>query len=1075
MTVPSKIGKYDVIRVLGRGGMGTVYHCIDPDLQRFVAVKVLNQTGKKADALYPLRMRFLREAFTTAQLQHPAIPPVYDVGKDETGHVFYVMKPIEGIPLSDIIDSLKEDSEEARDKYDIFRLVQILSGVCQAIQYAHNKGFIHRDLKPSNIFVGNYGDVYVIDWGLTKVLKDYAGQDKFSKLKQLKEKFDIGPEIKIPAPDLTHTIAIDDVAKTKDYNSGDLSKTVIIEDSLPTREISADEMSRSKTLLLDDTVKTLLPRIEYNRKNTLTASGKILGTLSYMAPEQAVGANELGKETDIYALGVILYELLTFELPVSGDSLKEVVGQKLDGSILLPEVKSPGRNIPPELSAIAMQAMDPDPGKRFKSAKELNDALEFWFEGKSLFRPAVNNEIDRKDFIMIPKGSDAYWGIDENTIFAVSPGEDVGGDAADRYLIFKNEFIGDIYYSMSFITYPHEESRDTISEFAIMLNTSIPKPWKGFLDGYSIHFGAGGNTRAALCRHGVEIFSNEYLTIEPRKKYHLEVELTGQLIKVSLNRQIILFFKDSSPCTGTQLGFMHLGPGLMFSDIKVRTRGLPGKVSALDVPEALMAEGCYEAAGKSFMSIAQGHRNRFLGAWALYKAGMASYLLDHDFAKAAAFWKALRKGPFAPFEKLGEASIELENGHHLNAIKIINGIILGAKTASNLEPIADTVFEQAQQSLRNKPHSEEEWKVIDGWARLALRFGERFPNRQTMTPSILWRWMLLALIEYPNHLSDCIMFLRKVFGEGKGSFAEIVTTIEPLMIILRRSTRMSDHAFLVGKVMRLLLNYDDNLGNLETLVRFYLNSGHVKMAEKISKHIYELCEKHECEVPPFPITLLACKAWISNSPEAKHLIETMISRSSDWGVTDGKLLLGLDSYRNGKKEEAFKCWEEITNDKEAISFNRHLAAKGLLGRLSPDPVKAGVPNRSDHRLLYCLFVGYRHFLDWESSGSKESFDTAAQLFKTALKIMRPSYDIYSANDIFLRIPMQKMKIAPPPKAIEPLSKEEIDWIESLTKAALDSKPEEFHRTTSSIRISTSTRENQKLSTFSPPPPSEEKN
>lgn len=1058
MTVPSKIGKYDVIRVLGRGGMGTVYQCIDPDLQRFVAVKVLNQTGKKGDELYPVRMRFLREAFTTAQLQHPAIPPVYEVGKDNAGHVFYVMKPIEGIPLSDIIERLKDEDAETKEKYDKFRLVQILSGICQAVQYAHNKGFIHRDLKPSNIFVGDYGDVYVIDWGLTKMLKDYASQDKFSKLKQLKEKFDIGPEIKIPAPDLTHTVSIDDVTKTKDFSVKVHSKTIVLEDSLPTKEIPVDEMARSKTLVLDDPMKeTTVPLFDSSKK-TLTGSGKILGTLSYMAPEQAVGDYELGKETDIYALGVILYEMLSLELPVDGDSLKEVVGQKLDGSIPPPEVKAPGRNIPPELSAIAMQAMDPDPEKRFNSVKELNDALEFWFEGKSFFRPAISKDISRKDFLTIPKATESFWKIEEDTVSTVLPSKDLEENASDKYLVFKNEFIGDIYFAMDFIAYPLEESTDSISEIAIMLNASVPKPWKGFLDGYSIHLGVSGNTRASLCRHGVEIFSNEYLTVEPRKKYTIEIELAGNIIKVSLNRQVILFYKDSAPCSGTKLGFMHLGQGITFSDIKVRTRGLPSKVSVLDVPEALMAEGCYEPARKNFMSIAQGHRNRFIGAWALYRAGMASYLFDHDAAKAVAFWKTLRKGPFAPFEKLGEAAIELENGHQLNAIRIFNGILSGSEKASNLEPVADAVFEQTQQSMRSKPHSEEEWKVIDGWARLALRFGELFPDKQTMAPSILWRWMLLALTEYPNHLSDCVMFLRKTFGEGKGSFAEIVTTIEPLIIILRRSARMSGHAFLVGKVMRLLLNYDDNLGNLETLVRFYLNSGHVKMAEKISRHICELCEKHECEVPPFPITLLACRAWLTQDPNARSLIETMISHSCEWGVPDGKLLLGLDSYRNGQKEEAFKCWEEITNDKEAISFNRHLAAKGLLGRLSPDPVKAGVPNRSDHRLLYCFFVGYRYFLDWQENGKKESFDTAAALFKTGLKIMRPSYDIYSASDIFLRIPMEKMKIAPPPKALEPLSKEEMDWVENITKAAFDSKPEEFHRTTTSLKISTNTRE-----------------
>ncbi len=1045
------IGKYDVIRTLGVGGMGTVYQCIDPDLQRFTAIKVLNMKGQKANA-YALKMRFLREALTTAQLQHPSIPPVYEVGKDENGQIFYVMKPIEGRPLSVILESLRSGDPKAKEEFDLFRLTQILCDICQAIQYAHNKGYIHRDLKPSNIFVGNYGEVYVIDWGLTKIIKECINQEKISKLRDMREKFDIAPDININTPDVTQTVLIEDVMRTKTYGWEEEggAATDLLEDALATREISLNELSVTRTLLLEDALLT--KKEEKDLARTLTMQGKIMGTLSYMPPEQALGDIEgLGREADIYSLGVILYEMLTLELPINSTNLKEAVELKLKGEILLPEFKAPERNIPPELSNIAMQAMNPIPEERFRNAREFNNSLEYWLEGKSRFRRANKPSLNQKDFKTIPKSAELAWEISSDHIATRENKQD-----ENAYLIFKDDFIGDVLFSADFIAYPEDEDeRDgKINEFSIVMNATTPKPWKGYMDGYTVHLGADNNTRAYISRHGVEALSNEYLTIEPRKRYQLEVEHSGSNIKVSLNRQIVLLYKESSPLIGAQFGFLHCGKNIIFSDIKIRTRGLPNKVSALDVPEALMTEDCFEGAMKRFIAISQGHKNRFLGAWALYRAGVASYLMNRKRSDAMSIWKPMKKGPYSIFEKLGRASIEIENKSPAKAIKIIDSIISDGLPVPNLEPVADIVFAQTQQSLRHKPKTEKEWNIIDGWARLALKFGERLPDKQGMTVSILWRWLLLALIEYPKNLSGCIKFLREVFGEGHGDFAETLTAIEPLMTILKRSSKMSGHAFLMGKVMRLILNYDDNLGNLETLARFYLNSGHVDAAEKISEHIYALCKKHECEIPPFPIAFLACKAWITQDDRASELIGAMINYSTEWGVPDGRLMLGLNLYSLGQKDEAHACWRELVSNKNAISYNRHLVAKGLLGELCPDPVEAGVPNRSDHRLLYCLFVGYRHCIDWEFSMDEKCRQVAEQLLKQAVKLIRPSYDVYSASDIFFRVPLEKMGASMLSKTKpEPLAKAESAWLKELAMAASASKPEEFSKTTSIRKLS----------------------
>ena len=154
----------------------------------------------------------------------------------------------------------------------------------------------------------------------------------------------------------------------------------------------------------------------------------------------------------------------------------------------------------------------------------------------------------------------------------------------------------------------------------------------------------------------------------------------------------------------------------------------------------------------------------------------------------------------------------------------------------------------------------------------------------------------------------------------------------------------------------------------------------------------------------------------------------------------------------GELKEAEACWRTVVDDAVSVSFNRHLVAKGLLGELPADPVKAEVPNRSDHRLLYCLFLGFRYFVDWKRTGEEGVRKTATGLLRKALRLQRPSYDIYSATESFARIPLTAMghELAPPPEP-EPLSRAEEDWLDKLTMAASEEEPNEVRRPGSSRR------------------------
>jgi len=172
--VPTRtVGRYAVLDEIGRGGMGIVYRAFDQDLRRHVAMKVLRAdpgTGAGAGAAADLLARFVEEAQATAQLQHPGIVPVHDVGQDPEGRLYFVMKLVRGRTLERIVALSREGAELTAREFTRYRLMQVFVDVARAVAYAHARGVVHRDLKPQNVMIGRYGEVQVMDWGLAKVL-----------------------------------------------------------------------------------------------------------------------------------------------------------------------------------------------------------------------------------------------------------------------------------------------------------------------------------------------------------------------------------------------------------------------------------------------------------------------------------------------------------------------------------------------------------------------------------------------------------------------------------------------------------------------------------------------------------------------------------------------------------------------------------------------------------------------------------------------------------------------------------------------------------------------------------------
>lgn len=325
-------GKYVVDEELGRGGMGVVLRVVDRDLHRDVAMKVLlNDQGDRD------RRRFIEEAQISGQLEHPNIVPVHDIGIDGNDRLFFTMKLVRGRSLADVLDLVRRNDPTV-SIFTRFRLLRIFIQICNAMAFAHSRGVVHRDLKPSNIMLGDFGEVLVADWGLARVLPP----ERRAAARTMAMAGMTGPGIDDPGP------------------------------TPPTGELGD----------LEDRLATVVQSL---RSGQETVQGAVEGTPVYMPPEQARGdLADIDERSDIYALGAILYEILTMHPPVWGRNIDEVLDNVINHRITPPGARAPERDVPLDLSAIALKALSAERQHRYQTAVGLRQDIEAHLEHRSV-------------------------------------------------------------------------------------------------------------------------------------------------------------------------------------------------------------------------------------------------------------------------------------------------------------------------------------------------------------------------------------------------------------------------------------------------------------------------------------------------------------------------------------------------------------------------------------------------------------------------------------------------------------------------------------------------------------------
>src|SRR5262245_34819644 len=340
-----EIGRYQLEGEIATGGQGAILRVWDEDLRRRLAMKVLLGQAKLARSgeTPPVDSRalgrFLEEAQVTGQLDHPGIVPVHELGLDSAGRVYFTMKLVQGKTLKEVFELAEEQG------WTRTRALTVLLKVCEAMAYAHHKGVIHRDLKPANVMVGSFGEVYVMDWGLARVL----GREDRHDLR-----------LRTEGTDLT---------------------------SVQTERRTEREEAPDSPLF--------------------TMDGDVVGTPCYMPPEQARGEVErLGPHSDVYSIGAMLYHLLARHAPYCPPGAR--VSNRTILAIVLqagpPPLHALRQDIPVELEAICEKAMARDPAQRYRDTAALADDLRAYIESRVVKAYRTGALVELKKWIARNKG-----------------------------------------------------------------------------------------------------------------------------------------------------------------------------------------------------------------------------------------------------------------------------------------------------------------------------------------------------------------------------------------------------------------------------------------------------------------------------------------------------------------------------------------------------------------------------------------------------------------------------------------------------------------------------------------------
>lgn len=565
------IGPYHVLERIGTGGMGEVYRAYDTVTYRLIALKRIRPDLISHQQLHD---RFLKESRITSQLAHPAIIPIYTIHQEEN-LLYYTMPYVEGKTLRDILVHAR-DQEKQGLKLDhqgtIPALIRIFLSVCQAVAYAHSKGIIHRDLKPNNIIVGRYGEVFILDWGLAKVIHH--------------EEPEHDPKIKLP-----------------------------------------------------------------KRSAHVTRFGRIVGTVAYLAPERALGQHA-SIQTDVYALGVILYQILTLKHPFHRKSLDDFRKHIKDEVVFDPSEVAPYRDIPPALSHISLKSLAPSVADRYQTVSELVEELESYLEGRSEWFQTAQLSIQRKE----------DWEFQENVLLAEHTA--IAGGLETEWvllMISKASFSGNTRIEAKI------KLGADCKGVGFLLSVPEAVEREQPISGYCLWVSSDLTKATKLLRSSVEVMYTPEVFLNRNEWISLRIEKIENNIYFYLNDQLQFSYISHLPLHGTHVGLVARDLDFKIDHFFVSVGSQNIMVNCLAIPDAFLAYKNFTTALSEYRRISYAFPGTAEAREALFRSGITlleearntsdTKAREGKSEEALDEFEKLRITPNAPLEYIGKALV----------------------------------------------------------------------------------------------------------------------------------------------------------------------------------------------------------------------------------------------------------------------------------------------------------------------------------------------------------------------------------------------------------------------------------
>ena len=567
--LPKNIGGYEILDILGMGGMGVVYLAYEPLLDRQVALKLLSSQHMDPE-LEAKAARFLSESVITGKLGHPGIVPIYQVSHDERVGYFYTMRFVNGSTLFKIINDLISTNLAVQQEYSLPKLLKIFLRVCEAMSFAHRNGVLHRDLKPSNIMVGEFGEVLVMDWGLAKC-QEGSSMTQGRSSQQLQQRL---AEVQVRRK-----------ASTRLF------------------------LSRAK---IPPTGTSILKHLQNQRKNMdnreSTPNAQVVGTPGFLSPEQGRCELNLTPASDVYSLGIILYQLLSLRSPIATQNPIELVANTIAGNIISLTRLPDAHRIPKNLIEITQKAISLKPEDRYADAGKLAQDIEHYLEGRTPQKLIMSDLFNRDTLGSDWQAKNGEPELRSNGLFCPQGTRlrcrPISHGGFESYLEFVPQG-GD-------------------GEWICSIQIYDPKDKTCQVPYYEIRLGVEDRPLIELRRCGRRVQRRFDIRVQSSAKFSVKIEVAENHIRVSSGGRKYIEYKESFPLPGGCVEIDCPTGNIVLQRMEFWSRGAPLHLPYHFLPDQLFQQNKFGEARELYRNLALSHPDREEGLLALYKAGLCS-------------------------------------------------------------------------------------------------------------------------------------------------------------------------------------------------------------------------------------------------------------------------------------------------------------------------------------------------------------------------------------------------------------------------------------------------------------------